>query len=129
MEAAIEPRDLAFDAYTLCSFVPKLKSARAIPLVLIGFKNGEDPSFVWLVPREGIDPVGLTDDPYYVKILRDPVTYFRRKLQKYVEETGCVRRAIEMLIDYHQEHLSFSEFKHLADGMRMRPMQVDLVGV
>jgi len=128
MEAAIEPKDLAFDAYTLCSFVPKLKSARAIPLVLIGFKNGEDPSFVWLVPKEGIDPIGLTDDPYYVKMLRDPVSYFRRKLQKYVEETGCVRRAIEMLIDYHQEHLSFSEFKHLADGLRMRPMQVDLVG-
>jgi hypothetical protein len=32
-----------------------------------------------------------------------------------------------MLIDYHQEHLSFSEFKHLDDGVRMRPMQVDLV--
>lgn len=127
MDAAIEPKDLAFDAYTLCSFVPSLGSSRAVPLVVIGYKAGEDPSFVWLVPREGIDPGGLTNDPYYAKILRDPRTYFTRKLRKYIEETGCVRRGIEMLIDYHQEHLSFSEFKHLDDGPRMRPMQVDLV--
>lgn len=127
MDADIEPKDLAFDAYTLCSFVPALKSARAVPLVLIGYTHGEDPSFVWLVPKDGIAPEGLTDDPYYAKVLRDPHSYFRRKLKKYVEETGCVRRGIEMLIDYHQEHLSFSEFKHLDDGARMRPMQVDLV--
>lgn len=125
----VEPKDLAFDAYTLCSFVPALQSSRAIPLVVIGYRRGEDPSFVWLVPREGVDPAGLTDDPYYAKLLRDPHGYFRRKLRKYVEETGSVRRGIEMLIDNHQEHLSFSEFKHLDEGPAMRPMQVDLVGV
>jgi hypothetical protein len=126
---AVEPTDLAFDAYTLCSFVPALRSSRAIPLVVIGYRRGEEPSFVWLVPREGIDPAGLTDDPYYAKLLGDPQSYFRRKLRKYVEETGSVRRGIEMLIDYHQEHLSFSEFKHLDEGPSMHPMQVDLVAV
>lgn len=126
---ASEPRDLAFDAYTLCSFQPQLRSSRALPLVLIGYRRGEDPAFVWLVPREGIDPSGLTDDPYYAKVLRDPRTYFRRKLCKYIEETGSVRRGIEMLIDCHQEHLSFSELKYLDAGPTMRPMQVDLVGV
>jgi hypothetical protein len=126
---AVEPTDLAFDAYTLCSFVPALRSSRAIPLVVIGYRRGQEPSFVWLVPREGIDPAGLTDDPYYAKLLSDPHSYFRRKLRKYVEETGSVRRGIEMLIDYHQEHLSFSEFKHLDEGSRMHPMQVDLVAV
>ncbi|MBV8723294.1 MAG: hypothetical protein JO277_14185, partial [Candidatus Eremiobacteraeota bacterium] len=87
MQQAIEPTEIALDAYTMCSFLPNLDSARAIPLVLIGYRQGEDPWFVWLVPKEGIDAKGLTDDPYYAKVLGDPRAYFVKKLNKYVEET------------------------------------------
>jgi len=128
MGNVIEPKDLAFEAYTICSFVPKLESARAIPLVLIGYNEGQDPTFVWLVPKTGISAHNLTDDPYYAKVFRDPHVYFTRKLNKYVEEAGCVRRGIEMLIDYHQDHLSFTPFLHL-DAHFSRPMEVELVSV
>ena len=126
MGNALEPKDLAFDAYTICSFTPTLRSSRAIPLVVIGYREGEDPTFVWLVPKDGINPQGLTDDPYYAKILRDPHTYFTRKLNKYVEEAGCVRRGLEMLIDYHQDHLDFSALVHL-DSHFSRPIEFELV--
>ena len=96
---AIEPKEVTFDAYTMCSFLPALDSSRAIPLVLIGYRSGEDPWFVWLVPKDGISAQGLTDDPYYAKVLRDPHAYFVKKLNKYIEETGSCKRGIEMLID------------------------------
>ncbi len=128
MDNAIEPKDLNFDAYTICSFVPTLGSSRAIPLVLIGYRNGEDPSFVWLVPKHGISPKGLTDDPYYAKVLRDPHSYFTRKLSKYIEETGSVRRGIEMLIDCHQNHLAFTELVHMDEVPFTHPIEVELVG-
>jgi hypothetical protein len=127
METALEPSDLTFDAYTLCSFVPDLGSARAIPLVVIGYREGRDPEFVWLVPKSGLDATGLTTDPYYAKILRDPHPYFHRKLGKYVAETGCVRRGIQMLIDCHQEHLSFTELRVLDARPLSAPLEVALV--
>ncbi len=128
MDNAVEPQDLTFDAYTMCSFMPTLGSSRAIPLVLIGYRKAEDPSFVWLVPRHGISAAGLTDDPYYTKVLRDPHSYFTRKLRKYIVETGSVRRGIEMLIDYHQNHLAFTELVHMDEVPFTHPIQVELVG-
>jgi hypothetical protein len=112
----------------MCSFVPNLDSARAIPLVLIGYRQSEDPSFVWLVPKEGVDPEGLTDDPYYAKVLRDPRAYFKKKLAKYVEETSCVKRGIEMLIDCHQNHLAFTPLTELREQPFRHPLQVELIG-
>ncbi|MGZ3496015.1 MAG: hypothetical protein ACXWNK_01405 [Vulcanimicrobiaceae bacterium] len=129
MDNVIEPQEVAFDAYTMCSFLPNLDSSRAVPLVLIGYRRSEDPWFVWLVPKEGISPQGLTDDPYYAKILRDPHTYFEKKLSKYVEETGCVKRGIEMLIDYHQSHLAFTPLVSMHEVPFTHPMSVELVGV
>jgi hypothetical protein len=129
MDNVIEPQEVAFDAYTMCSFLPNLDSSRAVPLVLIGYRQSEDPWFVWLVPKEGISPQGLTDDPYYAKILRDPRTYFRKKLSKYVEETGCVKHAIEMLIDYHQSHLAFTPLVYMNEVPFTHPLSVELVGV
>ena len=128
MHQIIEPSEVTFDAYTMCSFLPNLDSARAIPLVLIGYRQNEDPSFVWLVPKEGIDPAGLTDDPYYAKVLRDPHGYFSKKLRKYVEETSCVRRAIEMLIDCHQNHLAFTPLTEMRETPLRHPLEVELVG-
>ncbi|MBV8601415.1 MAG: hypothetical protein JO359_07610 [Candidatus Eremiobacteraeota bacterium] len=131
MSVPIEPKELAFDAYTLCSFVPRLpdgtsRTAHAIPLVIIGYNDGCDPSFVWLVPKAGVDPAGLTDDPYYAEVLRNPHGYFKRKVSKYVEKTGSVKRGIQMLIDCHQEHLSFSNFIELGDRVLTRPLEVEL---
>ncbi len=128
MTQAIEPTEISLDAYTLCSFLPKIDSARALPLVMIGYRQSEDPWFVWLVPKEGVDPVGLTDDPYYAKVLNDPRAYFKKKLAKYIEETGSVRRGIEMLIDCHQNHLAFTPLTELREQPFRHPLQVELVG-
>lgn len=123
-----DPREVAFDAYTMCSFLPNLDSSRAIPLVLIGYRQNEDPWIVWLVPESGIDPQGLTEDPYYAKVLRDPHDYFLKKLNKYVEFGGSVKRGIEMLIDYHQNHLAFTPLVHLHELPFAHPLSVELVG-
>lgn len=127
MRQGIEPTEISFDAYTMCSFLPNLDSARAIPLALIGYRQNEDPCFVWLVPEAGVDPTGLTADPYYAKVLRDPRAYFRKKLQKYVEETGCVKRGIQMLVDCHQNHLAFTAVTELGEVPFRHPMEVRLV--
>ena len=128
MTQAIELTEISLDAYTLCSFLPNIDSARALPLVLIGYRQSEDPWFVWLVPKEGVDPHGLTDDPYYAKVLNDPRAYFKKKLAKYVEETGSVKRGIEMLIDCHQNHLAFTPLTELREQPFRHPLQVELVG-
>lgn len=128
MQKAIEPTEISFDAYTMCSFLPNLDSARAIPLVLIGYRQNEDPWFVWLVPKDGIGAEGLTEDPYYAKMLRDPQAYFAKKLAKYVEKTGCVKRGIEMLIDCHQNHLAFTPLTEFREVPFRHPLQVELVG-
>lgn len=128
MHHTIEPTEISFDAYTMCSFLPDLDSARAIPLVLIGYREHQDPWFVWLVPKEGIANSGITGDPYYAKVLRDPHAYFTKKLSKYVEETGSVRRGIQMLIDCHQNHLAFTPLTHLQELPFSHPLEVELVG-
>jgi hypothetical protein len=127
MPQTLKPTQISFDAYTMCSFLPNLDSARAIPLVLIGYRQNEDPSFVWLVPREGLSAQGLTDDPYYAKVLADPHAYFVRKLDKYVATTGCVKRGIEMLVDCHQNHLAFTPLTALREIPFRHPLQVELV--
>jgi hypothetical protein len=127
MQQVIEPTEISFDAYTLCSFLPHLDSARAVPLVLIGYRRNQDPWFVWLVPKEGISSIGLTDDPYYAKVLHDPHCYFVKKLSKYIEETGSVKRGIEMLIDCHQNHLAFTPLTSLSEMPFSHPLEVDLV--
>jgi hypothetical protein len=124
---AIEPREVSFDAYTMCSFLPALDSSRAIPLVLIGYRKNEDPWFVWLVPKEGVSSQGLTDDPYYAKVLRDPCGYIVKKLNKYIEETSSVKRGIEMLIDCHQNHLAFTPLVHMREVPFTHPMTVELL--
>lgn len=127
MQQAIDLTEISFDAYTMCSFLPDLDSTRAIPLVLIGFRQNEDPWFVWLVPKEGISPAGLTGDPYYAKVLRDPHSYFTKKLGKYIEESGSVKRGIERLVDCHQNHLAFTPLTELRELPFRHPLQVELV--
>lgn len=128
MQQTIEPTQITFDAYTMCSFLPNLDSARAVPLVVIGYKHNEDPRFVWLVPQSGVSANALTDDPYYTKVLADPYAYFTRKLSKYVTEAGSVKHGIEMLIDCHQNHLAFTPLTHLTESPLPHPLEVELVG-
>jgi hypothetical protein len=128
MTEALDPTEISFDAYTMCSFLPDLDSTRAVPLVLIGYRQNQDPWFVWLVPKEGLSSEGLTGDPYYAKVLSDPHEYFTRKLDKYVASTGCVKRGIEMLIDCHQNHLAFTPLTVLKEIPFRHPLQVELVG-
>lgn len=128
MTETIDPTEIAFDAYTMCSFRPTLGSPHAIPLAVIGYRRNSEPSFVWLVPAHGLNPEGLTDDPYYARVLRDPRSYFRKKLAKYVGETGCVKRGIEMLVDCHQNHLAFTPLTELGEMPLRHPMEVELVG-
>ncbi|HEY5257540.1 MAG TPA: hypothetical protein VIJ12_04100 [Candidatus Baltobacteraceae bacterium] len=128
MQQSMDDKQITFDAYTMCSFLPALDSSRAVPLVVIGYRKNEDPCFVWLVPQAGVSTVGLTDDPYYAKVLRDPHSYFTKKLRKYVEEAGCVKRGIEMLIDCHQNHLAFTPLTHLEETPFAHPLEVQLVG-
>lgn len=128
MHSVIDPTEVSFDAYTMCSFLPDLDSTRAVPLVLIGYRSQQDPWFVWLVPKEGLAAQGLTDDPYYAKVLSDPREYFTKKLNKYVEQTGCVKRGIEMLIDCHQNHLAFTPLTELGQSPFRHPLEVQLVG-
>jgi hypothetical protein len=112
----------------MCSFLPDLDSQRAIPLVLIGYRVGEDPTLVWLVPQQGVRSEGLTSDPYYARVLRDPRTYFRKKLEKYIAESGSVRHGIEMLVDCHQNHLAFTPLTELNGAPSVHPLEVQLVG-
>ncbi len=126
-QSSVLPGEISFDAYTVCSFLPDLDSKRAIPLVLIGYRAHEDPWFVWLVPKEGVRPEGLTADPYYARVLRDPRAYFKKKLEKYVAESGSVHRGIEMLVDYHQNHLAFTPLTELSETPFRHPLEVQLV--
>ena len=84
MQQAIEPTEISLDAYTMCSFLPDINSGRALPLALIGYRQSEDPWFVWLVPKEGVDPDRLDGG----SVLREGATRSTRVLQK---EAGKVR--------------------------------------
>lgn len=128
MQSGVFIGEISFDAYTMCSFLPDLDSKRAIPLVLIGYRANEDPWFVWLVPKEGVRADGLTSDPYYARVLRDPRAYFRKKLEKYVAETGSVRRGIEMLVDCHQNHLAFTPLTEMGERPSQHPLELQLLG-
>jgi len=126
----VESKESEFEAYTLCSFVAHRREetgkTHAIPLVIIGLNTDQEPSFVWLVPKAGVDPAGLTSDPYYSEVLRDPRSYFTFKLRKYIHKTGSVKRGLEMFIDTHREHLAFSNVVELGDTALTRPLEIEL---
>jgi len=61
------------------------------------------------------------------EVFRDPRGYFIKKLDKYIEESGSVRRGIETLIDCHQNHLAFTPLVSLAERPFSHPMSVGLL--
>ena len=128
MQQEVESTEISLDAYTMCSFVPEagLRACRPAGADRVSARRG---ALLRLAgPKEGIEPGELTDDPYYAKVLREPRAYFKKKLAKYVEETGCVKRGIEMLIDCHQNHLAFTPLAEMREQPIRRPLEVELIG-
>ncbi len=116
MSKPIEPEHVLLEFYTLCSFYPDTQPAtQPIPLFVLGFREGGEPVFVWLVSPQGFNASGVTRDPYWQHALSDLKAYFHKKLAKCVAEEGCVRGGIELLVSTYQQQLRFSPLTPVAD--------------
>lgn len=132
MSKPIEPEHVLLEFYTLCTFAPDDPAARPVPLFVLGFREGGEPVFVWLVDKNRFDGTRLTKDPYYQHALSDLQAYFTKKLAKCVAEEGCVRGGVELLVSTYQNHLSFSPLVPVSDhpiGLRTpdRPPELQAV--
>ena len=74
------------------------------------------------------------DNQYPQRDVYGDATCYRRgcslfvEEHKYIEETGSVKRGIQMLIECHQNHLAFTEFIHMDEVPFSHPIEVQLVG-
>lgn len=125
MSKPIEPEHVLLEFYTICSFHPDQQpAAEAIPLFVLGFREGGEPVFVWLVNKDGFDGSRLTTDDYWLHALANLEQYFHKKLSKCVGEEGCVRGGIELLVSTYQKQLRFMPLTPVADhafGLRKVP--------
>jgi hypothetical protein len=112
----IEPEHVMLEFYTTCSFHPDDEPATApVPLFVLGYREGGEPVFVWLVDKHHFDGSRLTKDTYWLHALNNLEEYFHKKLAKYVEEEGCVRGGLELLVQTYQGHLRFTPLMPVAD--------------
>jgi len=112
----IEPEHVLLEFYTICSFQPDPEPAsQPLPLFVLGYREGSEPVFVWLVDKNHFDGSRLTKDSYWLHALGNLEEYFFKKLSKCVAEEGCVRGGIELLVSTYQKQLSFSPFTQVAD--------------
>jgi len=111
----IEPEHVLLEFFTLCSFHPDDQSASPIPLFVLGFNEGGEPIFVWLVNKNRFDAARLTKDAYWIHALSNLEEYFNKKLAKCAAEEGSVRGGIELLVSTYQKQLRFSPFAPVAD--------------
>jgi hypothetical protein len=112
----IEPEHVLLEFFTLCSFHPESEPAtQPIPLFVLGFREGGEPVFVWLVDKNHFDGSTLTRDSYWQHALSDLETYFTKKLSKCVAEENCVRGGIELLVSTYQKQLRFSPLTPVAN--------------
>jgi hypothetical protein len=112
----IEPEHVLLEFFTICSFNPDTQpAAQPIPLFVLGFQEGSEPVFVWLVSKKGFDGSSLTKDSYWQHALNDLESYFTKKLSKCVAEEGSVRGGIELLVMTYQKQMSFSPLIPVAD--------------
>jgi len=112
----IEPEHVLLEFFTLCSFYPDDEPASPpVPLFVLGFNEGGEPVFVWLVNKNRFDGSRLTRDPYLVHALANLEEYFHKKLAKCTAEEGSVRGGIELLVSTYQKQLRFSPFTPVAD--------------
>jgi len=112
----IEPEHVLLEFFTICSVHPDTEpAAQPIPLFVLGFREGGEPVFVWLVDRNHFDGSALTRDPYWQHAINDLESYFTKKLSKCVAEEGCVRGGVELLVSTYQKTLRFSPLTPVAD--------------
>ncbi len=116
MSKPIEPEHVLLEFFTICSWHPESEPAeQPIPLFVVGFREGGEPVFVWLVDRHNFDGSTLTRDSYWQHALSDLESYFTKKLSKCVEEEGCVRGGVELLVSTYQKQLRFSPLTPVSD--------------
>ena len=116
MSKPIEPEHVLLEFYTICSFHPDDEPAtQPVPLFVLGFREGSEPVFVWLVDKNHFDGARLTKDSYWLHALNNLGEYFHKKLSKFVAEEGCVRGGIELLVSTYQKQMRFSPFTPVAD--------------
>lgn len=116
MSKPIEPEHVLLEFFTICSFYPDSEPAvQPIPLFVLGFREGGEPVFVWLVSKNHFDGSSLTRDSYWKHALTDLETYFMKKLSKCVAEEGSVRGGIELLVSTYQRQLRFTPLTPVAD--------------
>jgi len=111
----IEPEHVLLEFFTICSFQPDEPAAPAVPLFVLGFREGGEPVFVWLVNKDRFDASRLTKDSYYVHALAEPERFFTKKLAKCVDEEGCVHGGVELLVSTYQGPLRFSPLTPVSD--------------
>jgi hypothetical protein len=112
----IEPEHVLLEFYTICSFYPDTEPvAQATPLFVLGFREGSEPVFVWLVDRKHFDGTGLTKDSYWQHALSDLEGYMLKKLSKCVAEENSVHGGIELLVSTYQNQLRFSPLTPVAN--------------
>lgn len=116
MSKPIEPEHVLLEFYTICSFRPESEPAsQPLPLFVLGYREGSEPVFVWLVDKNRFDGSRLTKDSYWLHALSNLDEYFHKKLSKCVAEEGCVRGGIELLVSTYQKQLQFSPLTPVAD--------------
>ena len=116
MSKPIEPEHVLLEFYTICSFQPDAEPAtQPLPLFVLGYREGSEPVFVWLVDKNHFDGSRLTKDAYWLHALSNLEEYFHKKLAKCVDEEGCVRGGIELLVSTYQKQMAFSPFTPVSD--------------
>ncbi len=116
MSKPIEPEHVILEFFTTCSFQSDSEpAAQPTPLFVLGFREGGEPVFVWLVNKDRFDGSTLTHDAYWLHALSNLEGYFMKKLSKCVAEEGCVRGGIELLVSTYQKQLRFSPLTPVAD--------------
>ena len=125
MSKPIEPEHILLEFYTICSFQPDDPASPPIPLFVLGFREGSEPVFVWLVDKHHFDGAPVTRDPYWLHALSNLEEYFHKKLSKCVNEEGSVRGGVELLVSTYQHQLRFSPLTPVANhpfGLRKSPV-------
>ncbi len=116
MSKPIEPEHVLLEFYTICSFHPDDESAsQPVPLFVLGFREGGEPIFIWLVDKNRFDGSRLTKDRYWLHALSNLEEYFYKKLAKCVAEEECVRGGIVLLVSTYQHQLRFTPLTPVAD--------------
>jgi hypothetical protein len=112
----IEPEHVLLEFYTICSFHPDDEPAtQPVPLFVLGFREGGEPVFIWLVDKNHFDGTRLTKDSYWLHALTDLERYFHKKLAKCVIEESCVRGGVELLVSTYQKQMRFTPLTPVAD--------------